>query len=96
MPRTATRAGPPPIEEPARNDRSPGKDHEPRSALTVARAADQADLDQPERQAGELARQLARRREVALRLPQMECGCHDPEDPRHSAGQCRYQQRMAP
>lgn len=41
MPRIATRAGPLAEEEPARNDRSPGKDYEPRSRVTVARPADE-------------------------------------------------------
>jgi hypothetical protein len=41
MSRDAPRAGPLAEEEPARNDRSPGKDHEPRSRATVARPADE-------------------------------------------------------
>lgn len=36
----APRAGPPPG-EPARNDRSPGKDYEPRSRATVTRPVDE-------------------------------------------------------
>jgi len=92
-PQTDARAAP--GEGPPRRFSKAAKPTESRSALTVARAADQADLDQPEHQADELARQLDRRREAALRLPPMECGCRDPEDARHTAGCCRYPQRMA-
>jgi len=41
MPRNATRAGPLAEEEPARDNRSPGKDHEPHSRATVARPVDE-------------------------------------------------------
>lgn len=27
---------------------------------------------------------------AALRLPPLECGCHDPESPAHLRGRCRY------
>jgi hypothetical protein len=80
--RNAPRADPPP-EEPARHDQAPTKALEPRSVVTVARGSD------------ELARQLDRRREASLRLSPLECGCWDPEDPRHTAGRCRYRQRGA-
>lgn len=41
MPRNATRAGPLAEEEPARDNRSPGKDREPHSRATVARPVDE-------------------------------------------------------
>lgn len=33
---------------------------------------------------------VARRREAALRLPPLPCGCHDPESIEHRDGRCRY------
>jgi hypothetical protein len=45
--------------------------------------------------AEDLAVQLARRREAALRLPPLACGCHDPEIAGHLANRCRYPRRAA-
>lgn len=60
--------------------------------MRIVQPAEGADPDeQPER--AELVRQFERRREAALRLPPMECGCRDPDEPRHAAGQCRYRPR---
>lgn len=33
---------------------------------------------------------MARRREAALRLPPLECGCRDPETWEHLTGGCRF------
>lgn len=38
---------------------------------------------------------LRRRREAALRLPPLPCGCRDPLSHRHRAGRCRWQGRAA-
>jgi len=37
-----------------------------------------------------LADQLARRRDAALGLPPLICGCRDPLDPVHQDGRCRF------
>lgn len=36
---------------------------------------------------------LARRREAALRLPPLDCGCHDPETLDHIEGRCKWRRR---
>jgi hypothetical protein len=43
--------------------------------------------------ADEVGDQLARRRAACQRIPPMDCGCRDPEDWPHLAGQCRYRRR---
>jgi hypothetical protein len=50
----------------------------------------------PQEEPGDkLQAQLARRREAALRLPPLACGCRDPEHFDHRDGGCRYPQRWA-
>jgi hypothetical protein len=75
MPRTC--GGAPRRKRAPHDDRGPAKDTESPPAPTVARNSD-------------LAEQLARRHEAALRLPPLDCGCHDPETWEHWSGQCRY------
>jgi hypothetical protein len=55
----------------------------------VTQAADDLVLAIDERE-DDLVEQLARRREAALRLPPLACGCHDPDNRDHQAGRCRY------
>jgi hypothetical protein len=43
----------------------------------------------------DLAAQLARRREAALRLPPLQCGCRDPEAWEHLVERCRFASRRA-
>lgn len=38
----------------------------------------------------DIARGLRRRREAALRLPPLRCGCRDPLDARHLDDRCRW------
>jgi hypothetical protein len=88
MLRGAPRAGPPP-REPARNDQRLDQATEPSANVTHHEFGPM----QPGRPADELARQLERRREAALRLPPLECGCRDPDTWQHRMGECRYPQR---
>jgi hypothetical protein len=44
--------------------------------------------DRPELRA--LREGLRRRRDAALRLPPLKCGCRDPLSQRHRLGKCRW------
>jgi hypothetical protein len=85
----------------ARHDDGPAKATESRSVFTVAwrpvreLAARLCPSAAPGNADTDLAEQLARRREAALRLPPMDCGCRDPESPDHLADRCRYPRRIA-
>lgn len=51
--------------------------------------------DHQDRPGDDVRTQLERRREAALRLPPLTCGCRDPLQLAHLDGHCRYGQRAA-
>ena len=61
-----------------------------RTTAAPAQITDHRAKNAPRCPSDSLTSQLARRREAALRLPPLACGCQDPLAADHRAGRCRY------